>query len=339
MIWSSDETMRPRRVAFMCPAGFERLAAGAARSELDRFREDAIGGGFVRGSTMASLNTLRGFPCATNMFEVLATTRRTGVQNELKELTRKLRSVKRPAAMPSRGTIRLRLHDDGVFSTTAGDPARRLEAAISTCSGLRVSRANATHEFWVVRRSDLRDVILALKLTPQTSTRLRRGALSKPVASCLARVHALDSRSAVLDPFCGSGAIGRACLEAGAGKVWINDICLSEVDEDLKRSTDARLQLTSVDFREVPIEPGSVTTVVTDPPWGVFTRIEEGADSFYNDFGRVARSWLGSTGTAVLLTGACDEAVRRFLKAGDFELILDEHVLINGRKARILHAV
>jgi hypothetical protein len=44
-------------------------------------------------------------------------------------------------------------------------------------------------------------------------------------------------------------------------------------------------------------------------------------------------------GTAVLLTGAHDEAVHRFLSAGDFELTLDEHVLINGRKARILHAV
>lgn len=323
----------------MCPAGFERLAASAARSELDRFREDAIGGGFVRGSTTASVNVLRSFSCATNMFEVLATTRRTGVQNELKELARQLRSVKRPAVMPSRATIRLRLHDDGAFSLTSGDLARRLEAAISTWSGLQVSRAKATLEFWVLRRSDLREVVLGMKLTPQSSTRLRRGTLSKPVASCLARVQALDSRSAVLDPFCGSGAIGRACLEAGAGRVWINDICLSGVNEDLRRSTDARLQLTSVNFREIPIAPGSVSRVVTDPPWGVFTRIEEGVDSFYNNFGCAARSWLGSTGTAVLLTGTCDEAVRRFLKAGDFELALDEHVLINGRKARILHAV
>ena len=86
------------------------------------------------------------------------------------------------------------------------------------------------------------------------------------------------------------------------------------------------------------INPGTVTTVVTDPPWGIFQRIEEGIEAFYTDFGRAARSWLGSTGSAVLLTGAPDEAVQQFLDAGGFALEVDERVLVNGRKARVLHA-
>lgn len=330
--------MRPKAVAFICPAGFERLAVRAARLELDRFRENAVGGGFVRGSTTASVDALRSFPCATNVFDVLAMTKRSTVENELRDLARQLRSVGRLSSLPSRGTIRLRLHDDGVFSSTSGNQARRLELALSAWSGFKVSRADSKFEFWVVRRADLRDVVLGLKLTPQISTRLQRGTLSRPVASCLARVQALDSGSVVLDPFCGSGAIGRACLEAGAGSVWLNDADRDRVDEDLKRSTDPRLKLTSFDFRGIPIEPGAVSTLVTDPPWGVFSSIDEGIDSFYSDFGRAVRSWLDPDGTAVLLTGASDEAVRRFLEACDFKLIMNEHVLINGRKARVLHA-
>ncbi len=329
--------MRAREVAIVCPAGFERIVARAARRDLAGFYHNAIGGGFVRGSTTAPAKVLRRFPCATNVFEVLATTRRNGMDRELADLARKVAAVARPAGLPSTGAIRLRIHDDGTFASTGDRAARRLEDALSRWSGLRVSRARATLEYWVLRRTDLGDVVLGAKLTPQSSVRPQRGTLAPPVASCLARIAELDSTSMVLDPFAGSGAIGRACLEAGAGRVWINDP-RSSFDEDLKHLGGTRLRRTSVDFRALEIDPGTVTTVVTDPPWGIFQEIEKGIEVLYTDFGRAARTWLGSTGSAVLLTGAPDKAVNRFLDAGGFALELDERVLINGRKARVLHA-
>ncbi len=273
-----------RPVAFICPAGFERLAERAAAAELRGFVTTAIGGGFILGETSDSVDALRRFPCVSNSFAVVFSVDRRDLADDLAAVSRGLRGARWPTGLSQKGTIRLRVHSDGEFASTSSAAARLAEAAIGSWSGLRVMRAGAHLECWLIRRSDMNRSVLALKLTPQASERLRKGSLSRPIASCLARVCRVDAKSVVLDPFCGAGAIGRACLAAGAGRVWLNDIAL-DLDGDLSDTVDPRLRVSSCDVRDLPVAPSSISLIVTDPPWGQFDRCVDVVD-LYRDFGQ-----------------------------------------------------
>lgn len=187
---------------------------------------------------------------------------------------------------------------------------------------------------WLVRRAEQRDSVLATKLT-EGQRKVDPGVLRPEICALLARVEPLDRQPLVLDPFAGSGAIGRACAEAGARRVWLNDI-----DTQGARQTKASqtIMWTHRDFRDLEITPGTVSAVVTDPPWGHYSSVDEGVIGLYADLGAVARRWLHPGGAFVVLTGAPKDAVERLLDAGGFERELNLPVLVNGRKACVLVA-
>src|SRR6202035_2345678 len=111
---------------------------------------------------------------------------RSNPQDEAARLAELLPRMARPTGLPGRGSVRLRIHDDGVFSSTSGEAARRLEDAIGRWLNLSVSRRGATVEIWLLRRTDEQAVVLATKLTTGGG-RAERGALRPDVCACLAR--------------------------------------------------------------------------------------------------------------------------------------------------------
>lgn len=330
------ENVRPLDVAMLCPAGFENVVARAASHELPRFVESERSSGFIRGQTIASARQLRTFPCATNVFAVIDAVRRTVPDHEVREFTMRLKTTSRPTGLPAHGTLRLRIHDDGRFGSTSTQAATSLEDALSSWSQLRVSRRSGSLEIWLVRRSDQRDTILASKLT-RGQRILDRGVLRPEICAALARIEPVTGAELVLDPFAGSGAIGEACMEAGARSVWLNDreapgSCRS------RTLTSSAIRWTHQDFRDLQVTPETVTTVVTDPPWGHYTAGDENLDRLYFDLGAAAERWLRPGGALVVLTGAPERTVDRLLNDGGLQGELSLPVLVNGRKARVILA-
>lgn len=322
--------VRPISVVMLCPAGFEEIAADAAGQELSGFVEEARSSGFIRGRTVALVRQLRSFACATNVFCVLDQVPRSTVDRELAGLHHRLRHLERPIGLPKRGSLRLRVHDDGRFTGTSGAPAVHLERALAAWSGLDVSRRGAVLEVWLLRRTDEACSVLATKL----SEGLRppdRGVLRPEICAGLARVEPLRGAQLVMDPFAGSGAIGHACLEAGARSVWLND------SDGTQRNGD-RVRWTHRDIRELAVPPASVDAIVTDPPWGLFSSVRGGTESLYADIGRAAGQWLAPDGAIVALTGAPEPAVQTLLAGGGLALEREYPVLVNGRKALVIRA-
>jgi 16S rRNA G966 N2-methylase RsmD len=326
-------------VVLTCPAGFERVVAEVAERELSNFEVSQLDSGYISATTSAAVAQLRAFPCATNVFHVVATVPRRTLTADLQQLSRMLGTTTRPERLPRQGTFRLRIHDDGRFASHDSAPARQLEVDISDWSGLRPARGAARTEFWVLRRRRHADSLLASKLTAGNA-RVPAGVLRPEVCATLARIVPLDGASPVIDPFAGSGAVGIACLEAGAERVWLNDpnpAALHGV-RALPQSLRERITATSLDFRDLDIDAASVSAIVTDPPWGHYDDLDTSVASLYADLANFAVEALVSGGPLVVLTGGGAAAVQSLTTRKELVLADSFPVLINGRKAQIVVA-
>jgi 16S rRNA G966 N2-methylase RsmD len=320
-----------RDVVVLCPPGFEELVSEFAERELDVFTPTATGRGLIRGSTEADLAALRTFPCATNAFVVLAEFPRTTAESEAGVLAERLAAVNVPLEFGRAGPPPLRVSIDGkLISPSAA--YRGLETAIAAGWPTATGRSTVD-EVWLLHRSDLRTAVVAARLS-SGGPRPPRGQLRSEICAALARVEPLRDAELVLDPFAGSGAIGDACLKAGATKVWLND--LNPPGSAIAASP--RVRWTRSDFRKLRVRPQSIDALVTDPPWGRNWNMKHGAAGFYRDLGAAAQQWLRPGGAVVLLTGAPDRALEALLHAGNLRSEMTLPVLVNGSRARVIRA-
>jgi 16S rRNA G966 N2-methylase RsmD len=322
-----------RDVVVLCPPGFEDIVAEAAVRELPRCVESMRSSGLVRVSTDASVQQLRTFPCATNVLAVISDVPRANIDREADNHRERVSRTPRPAEPPDSGVLRLRIHDDGQFAPTTSRAALALEGALGSWSQEDATRRTASLEVWLIRRSGMRSSLLATRLSggrPQ----VKRGRLRPEICAALARVEPLAGAQLVMDPFAGSGAIGDACLDAGARSVWLNDLD----PKGGRRAGQPGVRWTSADFRKLRVPAQSVDAIVSDPPWGRNWTVRHGVDHLYRDFGAAVQAWLRPGGALVLLTGAPDGAVELMLDAGRLRSELVLPVLVNGSRARVIRA-
>lgn len=316
----------------LCPAGFEDVVAEAAAVELPKFEDSFRSSGFVRARSVAPVGQLSAFAPATNVFLLIDESRRSNIQREARHFVDSLVDRAFPLGLPKKGSLRLRIHDDGQFASTNTRSAADLEHALSKWFGLRISRRSATIEIWLIRRAELTASFLAAKVS-EGSNKPERGELRPEICAALARLEPLHNAGLVVDPFAGSGAIGRACLQAGARKVWLNDINTTATG-----TSSPQLQWTHRDFRNLDIPAGTAGAIVTDPPWGQFEAVNEGIETLYTDIGRAADTWLRPSGALVLLSAAPERAIQALFQTSALNIERELPVLINGRKATVIRA-
>lgn len=228
--------------------------------------------------------------------------------------------------------------DDGRFGTTASPEAARLTTALAAWSGLRREPRGGQYEFWVIRRRASGHTVLGTKLGhggPQPP----RGSLRPEIAAALVRTVPLSQADIVLDPFAGSGAIGIAALGAGAGRVWLNDLSPGPpgLIRRLPGAVRRRVHHTHMDFRLLPQASGpAVTTVITDPPWGLFKETTEPIEAFYSELAAAMARMLKAGHSMIVLTGAPSAAEASLTTSGRFAVADSVAVLMNGKKARVV---
>ncbi len=332
--------MSAREVLLLCPAGFEGIVSSAAARELPGYRRVEVSPGYVRCRVSAAPKTLAALPYATNAFEVVGSVPRSGLSRELGALTRELHRIPTPAWSPRPKSFRLRIFDDGRFASTGTAEAGRLAAAVADWSGLPQDPRGGHLELWVVRRRDARSTVLGTRLGGRRISPAR-GSLRPEIAAALVRVAPLGGRDTVLDPFAGSGAIGVAALDAGARQVWLNDAAPRSMDlvAALPPALRGRVRQTHLDVGDLAFAPGApkVTAVVTDPPWGLFAETREPVDDLYARLAAAMARLLAPGRPMVVLTGAPPSVDAALTGAGSFEIVESAGVLINGKKARVLH--
>jgi predicted RNA methylase len=219
------------------------------------------------------------------------------------------------------------------------------EEYISRLSGLQVNRSLPGTEFWFLYRREAKKrgedfSVFMKRLTLRSSWEktLHRGELPPPLAWTLCRLARIGYGDAVLDPFCGYGSIPEAAL-----KYFHVTKCIAcDTDRVAGAYTAGRFKkrgkgdciFYKADFSLFFLLAGenSVDAIITDPPWGLYRKIND--ERFYEKMFGVFAAMLKEGGRAVVLCAEKDDV----LKAVPACLMLQGSVpiLLSGKKAVIL---
>lgn len=213
-------------------------------------------------------------------------------------------------------------------------PIDDLKARIIANSNLMFTAHHPDHEFLLLERTD--GLTLWGQMLPRPGFKQRTpepGEIRPELAHIMGLVASLDSKDTVLDPFAGYGGIVREVLHGFHCK----QVLAVEHNEHLvpHLKSISRLVAMHGDARQLAhIETRSIDRVVTDPPWGDFTKQPESAVKalYAHTFVQLHRV-LRAKGAVVMLTAA--PFLPEVARNARFDVLKQYPVLVNGRKATI----
>jgi hypothetical protein len=291
--------------------------------------------------SVAPLTKVAAVPFVKNAFVVIAETARGDLDKGVTQLGRVAEKRAFPTLPGPAGRFRVMVHVDGSLSSVSPRAKSAIERTIATRTRSRVEPRGQCHEYWVVGRQDMRELLLCARLPKSRKPDKAKGAVSHELSAMLVAASRPTPRDVFLDPFAGSGAFPMARLELPVKQVWYSDLNLTEHRRGLPRElTDGkRVRLLTEDALELPsVADGSIDVIVTDPPWGEHEDLEHPFDDFARAIGRSFARVLNPTrGRYVLLINRRNAATMR---AGLTDAGLaphdDHEILVNGHPATVL---
>ncbi len=225
----------------------------------------------------------------------------------------------------------------------------RAESLISENCGLRSSRSGADIEFWLIMRSEGR-AYLCMRLSRRRATEsdLERGELKPEIAQALCLLAAIKPGEKILDPFCGSAAIGRECLDTfeelgfDSGDIDSEKVKRAEAAWLKTKGRGPKVQahhFFKADFFDTQAyQCESYHAIITDPPWGSFEGLSDPA-GFYRGFATRCAKLLCPGGRLVFLSGAKEAAGLGIEAEPALELKERHEILVSGKKASLFLCV
>jgi SAM-dependent methyltransferase len=225
---------------------------------------------------------------------------------------------------------------------------RELEARIARATGMRPDSERPEREYRLQERSGGLTLFLErMRQAPEPQP--RAGELPRSTCRLLAEMSDPRSDDVFLDPFCGYGGIvlERALAapyrfafasDTDAAKIAAVKEALSAKAFEKRRKTIFPKLRDALDSKA--FDPGFVTAIVGDPPWGLYEGGMGGAEAeaLVGDFLAEAARLLPSGGRLVLLVArSLDPAGLAAAPLGEaFALRESLDVLVSGKKARAL---
>ncbi len=286
-------------------------------------------------------NTVAALPYLKNVFLVLESARRGAMPSSVDRLIEQVQRGAWLDLVPHGTGFRTMTHVDGQLYGLPGDVRSRLERLVSASTRSQVHSRGSREEYWVVGRRDLPLLLFCYRLSRARAIRAPKGSLAPELTQLLVRASSPSPRDVFLDPFAGMGTILEARLAYPAARLLYSDRGLLELAGRLPHAltSNPRVQLLSDDAASLASVPsGSVSVVVTDPPWGEYEATQA-------PLADLARDWVGSfdrvleprTGRLVLLTSR--RSVEHYHEAlADTRLSDDGQIdiLVNGHPASVL---
>ena len=239
-------------------------------------------------------------------------------------------------------TFRLMASSENQFVSIDNNLRRKVEEQISHIKGLRVHRSKPVVEFWVLYRNE-GYVFFLKRITRHTAYEkvLEKGELKPELTYILNRMSEPKKNDVFLDPFCGSGSIplARASLfpynmifGTDNDKEKIKSIRNKVKESKIKGTFIAKYQdaLNLESF-----ESGFIHKIVTDPPWGIFDKLEN-EQEFYSQMLNELYRVLKLDGIMVILTAKKEEFEKEIAKRqSQLKLVEKHNILVSGKKAAI----
>jgi tRNA G10 N-methylase Trm11 len=139
-----------------------------------------------------------------------------------------------------------------------------------------------------------------------------------------------------LDPFAGSGSIVRARMVLPYKRATFSDLAVGKPHLRVPSEIRRRVTVLSEDALELPsISTGSVSSIVTDPPWGDHHRLEVDFSTFarrmLTSFDRVLDPRHGRL--VLLLSRRAAEVTHGLWPAANLRVLRSYRLLVNGHPA------
>ena len=318
---------RRTAIALLTAPGLTSIVSEALRNEGLLTSVRLLDDSFLVGSSPRDSAAVRKKGYVKSAFDVLGDVPCGDLEQAIHEFSRTLSNA---AGTRLGGVFRVRVHDRGQFVSSKDLPVRRLERAIARTFGGRPEARGGAREYWVVRRRDHDHIYLLTQVPHRRGTR-PKGSLSPEVASAMVSLVPDNFRARAIDPFCGSGSIAQAMLEAGYKTVWANDIDPGALDSTVVDTT--RVIATSDDFADT-VRLGRFSSIITDPPWGHF---DDALDvTLWRRLAAYAEEVLVDGGWLVVLTAREIAPSFRQWAEGVIAWDSDIDVLVQGHRATVV---
>ena len=313
-----------------CPAGLEEPAKRLAATMIPGFSAKSVSAGAILYSARTDNPECPGF---SNTYLQIARVDRCGsvLRAARTFLTdrRALTDVERAIRDYGFETFRVMFSDANKLASVEKEYREAFENAIH----VKNNRADPDTELTVLRRSNGNGLLL-LRLTKPVH--VRKGELSRAVASCMAFLARPEDGGSFLDPFAGSGAIGVARMNLGKSKrLFLSDMDASLVTK-LRKRIPGRAEIECLDALTLKdrFDGGDFTEIAADPPWGLFKPIDRNTSEFCREMLDNLEYVLAPYGTCVILTAMKGEFAAAVEQSS---LTLSERfdILVNGKKAAI----
>ena len=326
--------------------GLQDLIAETIKQRLSDVKIRKLLDGAVLFETEISYDKLNFF-CFNNIFAVVSIMEHAEISDALEKHIK--------SAIKSGGGGEIIANNSGKIKTfrvvfsrenipASVDERLRIEAEkyISSVCALKIDRSLPDTEFWFLFRrvesgTDFSLFMKRLTLRPSWEKSLHKGELPPPLAWALCRIARLSHGQTVLDPFCGYGSIPQAALKY----FHITKFIACDSDKKAALYTAAGFKerkqndfiLHICDFGSLPslVAEKSVDVIVTDPPWGHYSKID--GNAFYAKMFTVFEKLLKDGGRAVVLCANKDG----LLMAIPDCFSLENHIpiLLSGKKTAI----
>ena len=267
-----------------------------------------------------------------NVFSVLGSVRRCAAGRAAEQFAEQILSTPMMRGQGRVTSFRTMVSVDGKLLGLPRQPRTLLESAIARSTGARLSLRGGGVEYWLIGRRGNEKMLFCRRLTRGVQPGVA-GSLGKDLATLLVKASGPRPDDVFLDPFAGCGSIVRARIALPYRRATYSDLAAGKVPPELRRSS--RVAVFTDDALELPSIPsGSVSSIVTDPPWGEY---DKGLD-----FATFAQQMMASFDRALdphrgrlvlLLSRRAAEVTHGLWASANLQLTRCHDLLVNGHPA------
>lgn len=327
-----------------CITWFQDLTAQLLQRDLKAFKLLKKEDGFIIYQSSSNNTTITALPYVNNSFLLLHVAQKplSSLEHYAKELlyTKHHRKSKFAPFKQNKVKIRLMSYTENQPTKINKTLQKQLEKEILSCSrNFTLDTANPDIEFWLFKRANEPQRFL-LRLTKKNATKgVKKGELRPEFAYFMNALWGLSAEDVIIDPFVGYGSFPKSLIKHFPyKKIIVNDIQFPLIQELKRELKNQNLVFLNKDAKTLSFRDFNVTTVITDPPWGLFETLQPNVEKFYETFIYKCAIELPENGKLIFCTYQ-KELAKSLLIKYDFRIKHEIHTLLSGKKVAIFMAL